>query len=77
MDTIVSAWGNSLGVRIPKALAQKASLAAGAPVLIDFEKGRLVITPVRYCLDNLVASITPENIHQAVATGKRQGKELW
>ncbi len=77
MDTLIAAWGNSLGVRIPKALAQKVGLAAGKVVSVDVQKGHLVITPSSYRLEDMIADITPDNCHQAITAGGRQGKEIW
>ncbi|MFN0162209.1 MAG: AbrB/MazE/SpoVT family DNA-binding domain-containing protein [Burkholderiales bacterium] len=38
-------WGNSLGVRIPSAVARAANLRANQSVKLAVEKGRIVITP--------------------------------
>jgi antitoxin MazE len=39
-------WGNSLGVRIPAAVARAAHLRADQRVRLAVEAGRVVITPV-------------------------------
>ena len=39
-------WGNSLGVRIPAAVARAAHLRADQRVRLAVEDGRVVITPV-------------------------------
>ena len=46
MRTRIAKWGNSLGVRIPKAFTADAGLADGDGVEITLEGGRIVITPV-------------------------------
>jgi antitoxin MazE len=80
MSARVQKWGNSLAVRIPKAFAAEAGLAADSLVDIRVEEGRVVLVPVpprRYSLDNLLADITDDNQHQEVAFGSRMGSEAW
>jgi antitoxin MazE len=80
MRVQVQKWGNSLALRIPKSFATETALACGADVDLTVEAGRLVITPVprqRYTLDELVASITPENRHAEISTGASVGDEAW
>jgi antitoxin MazE len=43
----IQKWGNSQGVRIPKAILKKASLKENDRVEILVEDGNLVIRPVR------------------------------
>jgi antitoxin MazE len=79
MITQVRKWGNSLGVRIPKALAEDARVADGMDVELTVEKDRLVIKPVadaKYDLTALIAGITPRNRH-GETLAKRRGKEVW
>jgi len=80
MTTELGRWGNSLGVRIPKALAERAGLQEGDRVSLDVANdGALVIrraTP-RYSLDELVAGITPRNRHDETDWGAPVGKEPW
>lgn len=40
-------WGNSLGVRLPAAVARAANLHVGQRVRVEVERGRVVITPLR------------------------------
>jgi len=80
MITRIQKWGNSLGVRIPKNLAQDAEVDAGARVDICVENGRLVILPMKkkaYDLRELLAQVTPENRHGEVDFGGPVGKEVW
>ena len=46
-------WGNSLGVRIPAAVAREAHLHADQRVRISVEEGRVVITPLGDTLPTL------------------------
>ena len=80
MITKIRKWGNSLGVRIPKSVAQDAEVTEGACVDLKLEDGRLVITPVdkrRYRLGDLLAQVTRENLHAEVDTGRAVGRETW
>jgi len=73
----VQKWGNSLGIRIPKSLALKVGLEEGSEVDLDVEDGHLVIKPKTAALDELLAQVTPENLHKEVSTGDPQGRESW
>jgi antitoxin MazE len=62
----ISKWGNSLGLRVPRDVAARAGLIEGARVDIEgFEDGRIVITPSRrrFTIEELVAGMTPDNEH--------------
>ncbi|MBB6635707.1 AbrB/MazE/SpoVT family DNA-binding domain-containing protein [Cohnella thailandensis] len=73
----VQKWGNSLGIRIPKSLALKVGLEEGSEVDLDVEDGHLVIKPKKAKLDELLARVTPENLHKEVSTSEPQGRESW
>jgi antitoxin MazE len=79
MTTNVQQWGNSLAVRIPKALAEMSDLEKGSPVELTVKNGRLIVKPVKepaLSLDELVAGITPKNRHAETDWGAPQGREL-
>jgi antitoxin MazE len=76
---IVKKWGNSASVRIPAGIMEAARLRLNDPIDIREEGGRIVIEPIRTeeCdLDQLLAGITPENLHAEVDFGAPAGKEL-
>ncbi len=78
MRVTVKKWGNSASVRIPAAIMAAAHLTLDQIVEIREEGGRIVIAPVRarpYHLANLLAGITPENLHAEVDFGGPLGKE--
>jgi antitoxin MazE len=80
MQTRVQKWGNSLGVRIPRGLADEVGLGAGTEVSIIAKDGELVLRPSlpsRLRLADLLAGITPENIHASVDTGDAVGSEAF
>lgn len=78
--TRIVKWGNSLGLRIPRAFAAEVGVADGSPVELSLEDGCLVIrtvAPAGWTLDGLLAGVTPENLHAAVETGHDVGRESW
>jgi antitoxin MazE len=80
MRVRVQKWGNSLALRIPSSFAAETDLRTGSEVDFTLEAGRLVIAPVAapaYRLDDLLAGITPENIHGEIDTGPSVGAEAW
>jgi antitoxin MazE len=80
MRARVQRWGNSLALRIPKAFATETELESGSEVELTLDEGRLVVTPVStsaYRLEDLLARVTPENLHGEVDTGPGVGREAW
>jgi antitoxin MazE len=80
MRASIQKWGNSLAVRIPKAFADEAKLAESSLVELTLVDGNLVISPARktkWTLDELLAGITDENLHDEVDFGPPVGKEVW
>jgi antitoxin MazE len=78
MRVTVKKWGNSASVRIPAAILEAAHLKLDETVDIREEGGRIVIEPVRlreYDLGQLLAGITPENLHAEIGFGAPMGKE--
>ena len=80
MQTMIQQWGNSLALRIPKAFAQQAKVKKGSRIKLTIEKNRLVMEPIEkkpVTLKQLLAGVTPENIHPETDWGKPMGKEIW
>lgn len=78
MRVTVKKWGNSASVRIPSAVMTAARLSLDETVDVREEGGRIVIEPIRpreYDLAQLLAGITPENLHAEVDFGAPVGKE--
>ena len=76
----VSPWGNSLALRIPKALADEAGLERGKQVTIRYEGGELRIIAVEepyYDLDELLASIPDDYEPEEWDIGPPVGNEVW
>jgi antitoxin MazE len=79
MRAFVKKWGNSASVRIPSGILMAAKLNLEDAVDVREEGGRIVIEPIRparYNLAQLLADITPENLHGEVDFGKPAGKEI-
>ena len=79
MRTKIQKWGNSLGLRIPKALAEEISVEEGSPVEITATSEGLLIQPAaqRFELSVLLEGVSPSNRHKEVSTGERVGREVW
>jgi antitoxin MazE len=76
----VDKWGNSLAIRIPPDLADDIHLAEGTEIDLRVIDGNIVIQPriqKRYTLDELIAGITPENLHGEIDSGIAMGQEVW
>ena len=80
IDTTLAKWGNSTGIRIPRAIAEQADLREGDAVSIAAEgPGVLIVRAVksRLTLENLVSRITPQNRHAETAWEDARGNEVW
>ncbi|MBO7484510.1 MAG: AbrB/MazE/SpoVT family DNA-binding domain-containing protein [Spirochaetaceae bacterium] len=77
MQVVVQKWGNSLGFRIPSIWAKDNNVKSGSKIEVITEKGKIVILPQKKTLDDMLAMVTPDNIHSEVSTGNAVGKEEW
>ena len=77
--TQIAKWGNSLGLRLPKAVAREARIDEGDIVDVSVENGAVVIRASRltYSLEQLVAGITARNRHDESDWGTAVGHEVW
>ncbi|MBI5847537.1 MAG: AbrB/MazE/SpoVT family DNA-binding domain-containing protein [Nitrospirae bacterium] len=72
-------WGNSIGVRIPSAVAKKAGIGVNSTIEINNAEGGIIIKPAEkqeYSLKELVKEITAQNRHAEADYGQPVGKEL-
>lgn len=76
MLTNISKWGNSLGIRIPRSIAEQVNMIEGEPVEILVENNHILIQKT-YRLDALLAKVTADNIHSEIDTGSAIGGEAW
>jgi len=78
MEAKIQKWGNSLALRIPKAVAQKSELYEGAEVNIEIDKNsNLTLVKKKVSLKEMLDSITKESLHKEISTGKAVGKEIF
>ncbi len=79
ITTRIKKWGNSLAVRFPQSLLAQLGLKEDGEVEINVVEGRLILSPVKkpaYSLDELLAQITPEKLHDEMDFGKPVGNEV-
>lgn len=79
MNVNFSKWGNSIALRIPAAFAKELDVADGTVAEITVKDGSLVVTPVAgpvYTLDELLAGVTSENVHEEINTTAAIGNEF-
>lgn len=71
-------WGNSLAVRIPKAVAKEARMREGDAVVIKAAKNRIELLRAEKIptLKELVATLTSQNRHSETDWGPDAGKEV-
>lgn len=74
-------WGNSLGVRLPAAVARAAELRADEKVRLTVVDGCVIITPIRErmpTLEERLERFDPvRHGGEALATDDRVGAEKW
>ena len=64
MKAIVSRWGNSLALRIPKSAVEALGLEDGDAVTIVEESGSLRVTRAnRIDIDAMISALLPETFH--------------
>ena len=78
MQVLLSKWGNSLGLRLPKALTAEIGVAEGQKVDVRAENGRLIVEPLRkrLTLEELMENVTPEAMREAWDWGEDVGREI-
>ena len=80
MDAHFAKWGNSIALRIPNGIARQLNVSEGSTAELQVKEGALVVTPIdvgrRYDINELIAAITPENLHGETDTGDPVGNEF-
>lgn len=70
---------SGLTLNIPDEVTQGSQMLPGSLVDLTMIDGKILVSPVRrskYTLEELMAGITDENIHEAVDFGPPVGREL-
>jgi len=77
----IKRWGNSLGMRLPSAVAKAAHLHLDQQVRLVVEEGRVVVTPLDnrwYSLEQRLSQFKPEKHGgEAIQTDELVGAEKW
>lgn len=78
----ISKWGNSLGFRIPRGIADSLELKAGDMLELCPAEGGLLVKKAapagkRYALADILDSFTPSSAHAQVDFGEPKGEEVW
>ena len=86
MTTTLQAWGNSQGVRLPKALLTALGIENGAEVEVELapKKDAIIVKPARssravrgrHRIEDLVAAM-PKNYKAAEFAWEQKGREVW
>ena len=74
----IQKWGNSLGLRIPKPLAEEAHVGPGSRMDLAAENGRLILRPLKpnkYRLDDLLSKVSNNNMHTEAGPNDSMGRE--
>jgi len=69
MKTAIKKWGNSLGFRLPKGIAEQFSLRDGSSIELELVPGGILLKPSkvrrsRYALDDLLKGVNRDKIHK-------------
>ena len=82
MVTKVQKWGNSQGLRFPKALLEDVHVKVGDPVHVSVQGQKIIIEPLKkirgkYNLRALVAKMPKDFPVEEAEWGEPVGKEEW
>ncbi|WP_373546288.1 AbrB/MazE/SpoVT family DNA-binding domain-containing protein [Chamaesiphon sp.] len=79
MKTQIGRWGNSLGIRIPKYIAEELALTVNGEVECRLENGMMMVCPVnkygKYTLAQLISQELEDE--PEVDWGQAVGDEEW
>lgn len=77
MQVNVTKWGNSLGLRLPKALVQQVGIKDGERVSIVVDGDRLIVEKARsaFRLADMLAGMRPDDVRSAFDWGQDAGRE--
>ena len=73
----VAKWGSSLAVRIPKPIAEQWGVREGSAVEIVSRGDEVVLSKREYSLAEMMARVTPDNLHSEFDTSPPMGNEAW
>lgn len=78
----ITKWGNSLGFRIPRGIADSLDIRVGDTLELAPADGGLLLKKAshrgkRYALTDILDSFASSSIHTEVDFGNPQGEEVW
>ncbi|MFS0644028.1 AbrB/MazE/SpoVT family DNA-binding domain-containing protein [Siminovitchia sp. 179-K 8D1 HS] len=75
----VQKWGNSLAIRLPKALCQAVNIKEGKEVDLSIKEDAIIIKPKpkEETLAEMLEGITPDMYHKETFDDGAVGKEEW
>jgi antitoxin MazE len=79
MPTTLQRWGNSLGIRLPKAVAEQLNFTTGTEVEFETTGGVLTVRPLRtrkHKLADLLVMAKGPSPHGRLLNDKPRGREL-
>lgn len=80
MVLLVKKWGNTLGLRIPQAIANQIDIRDGSKINLVLKNNKIEITSAEnneYQLNDLVEMISESNSHNEISSSQMQGNEIW
>lgn len=75
MHSHIAKWGNSLGIRVPKAIVEQLELTDGSIVDLTIENDQIIISKPKYSLNGLLEKIDKNNLHEEIDFGESRGRE--
>jgi antitoxin MazE len=80
MKVKIAKWGNSLAVRLPKAVVEEAGLRADTEVDVVIDRGIVQLKPAvripRYTLEDMIAGMRAGTPSETVEWGPDVGSEI-
>ena len=77
MQTKVTRWGNSLGIRILQWMAEQLKITEGIEVDIGLKNNSIVINKPKLSLQEMLDNISESNLHGEFDSGMPVGREEW
>lgn len=78
MQVKAQKWGNSLAIRLPRALTRDANIQENQVLEARASRGQLIIEPRKHpTLDELLAKLPDDYRESELSTGAPVGKEVW
>lgn len=75
----ITAWGNSLGIRLPQEALRELGLSDGGIVDVVVEHNKIILLPIKeeYTLEKLLENITPDMQHDEIDLSEAVGNKIW